>query len=157
MNGVIQSVQELPKSLTNNTASIIFADDDIRSRSANCQCGWLQHQEGSPLYQILNGGYYEVNFNANVSSATAGVVALALYQDGVIVPGTTVASTIATAGDVENVSFNKIIRVCCRANTTLTIGSVASVPDFTDLTGPGIDTQTPIIANANFSIQRPQQ
>lgn len=153
-NGVIQSVQEMPISLTNNTAKITFSDDDIRSRSANCQCGWLQHQQGSPLYQILDGGYYEVNFNANVSSATAGVVALALYQDGVIVPGTTVASTIAAAGDVENVSFSKKIRVCCRANATLTIGSVASVPDFTDLTAPGINTETPIIANANFNISR---
>lgn len=85
-NGVIQSVREMPVSLTNNTASITFSNDDVRSRSANCQCGWLQHQEGSPLYQILDGGYYEVNFNANVSSATAGVVALALYQDGIIVP-----------------------------------------------------------------------
>ena len=82
MNGVIQSVKETPISLTNNTAIITFDNDDIRSRSANCNCGgWLQHQEGSPLYQILDGGYYEVNFNSNVSSATPGVVALGLYQD----------------------------------------------------------------------------
>jgi len=155
MNGVIQSVQELPITLTNNTASITFSNDDVRSRSANCQCGgWLQHQQGSPLYQILDGGYYEVNFNANVSSTTAGIVALGLYEDGIIVPGTTVAVTIPTAGDVENVSFSKIIRVCCRANATLTIGSVPSVPDFTDLTAVGVDTQTPIIANANLQISR---
>lgn len=86
-NGVIQSVREMPISLTNNTASITFTDDDVRSRSANCRCnGWLQHNEGSPLYQILDGGYYEVDFNANVSSSTAGIVALALFQDGIIVP-----------------------------------------------------------------------
>lgn len=153
-NGVIQSVREMPISLTNNTSSITFTNDDIRSRSANCQCGWLQHQEGSPLYQILDGGYYEVSFNANVSTATPGIVALALYQDGIIVPGTTVASTIAAAGDVENVSFEKIIKVCCRADATLTVGSVPSFPDFTDLTAPGVDTQTPIIANANLLITR---
>lgn len=155
MNGVIQSVQELPITLTNNTASITFANDDVRSRSANCQCGgWLQHQQGSPLYQILDGGYYEVDFNANVSTATQGIVALALYQDGIIVPGTTVASTITAAGDVENVSFTKIIRVCCRANATLTVGSVPSVPNFADLTAIGVDTQTPIIANANLIISK---
>ena len=155
MNGVIQSVQELPITLTNNTASITFVNDDVRSRSANCQCGgWLQHQQGSPLYQILDGGYYEVDFNANVSTATQGIVALALYQDGIIVPGTTVASTITAAGDVENVSFTKIIRVCCRANATLTVGSVPSVPNFTDLTAIGVDTQTPIIANANLIISK---
>ena len=153
MNGVIQSVRELPITLTNNTAPITFTADDVRSRSANC-CGWLQHQQGSPLYQILDGGYYEVDFNINVSSATPGVVALALYQDGIIVPGTTVASTITAAGDVENLSFTKIIKVCCRANATLTIASVPSVPDFTDLTATGVDTQTPIIANANLIISK---
>lgn len=153
MNGVIQSVRELPITLTNNTAPITYTVDDVRSRSANC-CGWLQHQQGSPLYQILDGGYYEVDFNVNVSSATPGVVALALYQDGIIVPGTTVASTITAAGDIENLSFTKIIKVCCRANATLTIASVPSVPDFTDLTATGVDTQTPIIANANLIISK---
>ena len=64
------------------------------------------------------------------------------------------AETIATAGDVANVSFRKIIKVCGRANVTLAIGSVPSVPDFTDLTAPGVDTETPIIANANFIINR---
>lgn len=82
MNGIIQSVQEMPISLTNNTAFITFANDDVRSRSANCGCGgWLSHSQGSPLYQIIDGGYYEIDFNANVSSATAGIVALALFQD----------------------------------------------------------------------------
>lgn len=153
MNGVIQSVQERPVTLTNNTAPITFTNDDVRSRSAGC-CGWLCHQEGSPLYQLLEGGYYRVSFNTNVSSATAGIVALGLYENGIIVPGTTVASTLAAAGDVENVSFDKIIRVCCRGNTTLSVGSVSSVPDFTDLTAAGVDTETPIIANANLIIER---
>ena len=153
MNGVIQSVQERPVTLTNNTAPITFTNDDVRSRSAGC-CGWLCHQEGSPLYQLLDGGYYRVSFNTNISSATAGIVALGLYENGIIVPGTTVASTLAAAGDVENVSFDKIIRVCCRGNTTLSVGSVSSVPDFTDLTAPGVDTQTPIIANSNLIVER---
>lgn len=153
MNGVIQSVQERPVTLTNNTAPITFTNDDVRSRSAGC-CGWLCHQEGSPLYQLLDGGYYRVSFNTNVSSETAGIVALGLYENGIIVPGTTVASTLAAAGDVENVSFDKIIKVCCRGNTTLSVGSVSSVPDFTDLTAAGVDTETPIIANANLIIER---
>ena len=151
---MIESVQELPISLTNNSAAITFSADDIRTRSANCCNGWLQHQEGSPLYQLLEGGYYEVVFNSNVSSTTPGIVALGLYQNGILTPGTTAASSITAAGDVENVKFTKVIKVCCRANTTLTIASVPSVPDFTDLTATGIDTQTPIIANANLIIKK---
>ncbi len=152
---MIESVQELPITLTNNSAAITFSVDDIRTRSASCcNNGWLLHQQGSPLYQLLDGGYYEVSFNSNISSATAGIVALGLYQDGILDPGTTVASTLAAAGDVENVKFTKIIKICGRASTTLTIASVPSVPDFTDLTAVGVDTQTPIIANANLIIKK---
>jgi len=152
---MIESVQELPITLVSNSAAITFNADDVRTRSANCcNNGWLQHAEGSPLYQILDGGYYEVVFNTNASSATAGEIAFGLYQNGILVPGTTVASTLAAAGDIENLKFTKVIKVCCRANSTLTVASVPSVPDFTDLTAPGVDTQTPIIANANFIIKK---
>ena len=151
---MIESIQELPVILTNNTSSITFTADDIRTRSANCCNGWLSHTQGSPLYQLLDGGYYEISFNTNVSSATPGIVAFGLYQDGVLVPGTTVASTITAAGDVENLKFTKVIRVCCRASTTLTISSVPSFPNVVDLTTTGIDTQTPIIVNANMIIEK---
>lgn len=151
---MIESVQELPITLTSNSAAITFSTDDIRTRSANCCNGWLQHKQGSPLYQLLQGGYYEVDFKTIVSSTTPGVVALGLYQDGILVPGTTAAVTIATAGDVATLSFAKAIPVCGKAQATLTIASVPSVPDFTNLTGPGVDTQTPIIASANVIINK---
>ena len=151
---MIESVQELPVILTNNTLSITFTADDIRTRSANCCNGWLSHTQGSPLYQLLDGGYYEISFNANVSSATPGIVAFGLYQDGVLVPGSTVASTITAAGDVEDLKFTKAIKTCCRASTTLTISSVPSFPNLVDLTAAGIDTQTPIVVNANMIIKK---
>ena len=78
---MIESVLELPIALTSNSAVITFPADPIRTRSANCCNGWLQHQQGSPLYQLLEGGYYEVVFNVNASSSTPGVIALGLYQD----------------------------------------------------------------------------
>lgn len=146
---MIQSVLEQYTTLASNTSSINFTNDDVRSRKANC-CGWLQHSEGSPLYKILDGGLYEVSFNANVSSATAGTVALGLYQDGVLIQGTTVIAEIATAGDFYNVSFDKLIEVCCRADANLTVASVPSV--LTGVTPTATDTEIPIIQNANFSI-----
>ena len=82
---MIESILEMITALTSNTSAIAFTNDDIRTRSANC-CGWLQHSEGSPLYKILKGGLYEISFNANVTSATAGTVALGLYQDGILIP-----------------------------------------------------------------------
>lgn len=151
---MIQSVQELPLTLTNNTSAITFTNDTIRSRSAcqnNCN-GWLCHNEGNPLYQVVQGGYYEVDFNANISSATAGSVAFGLFQDGVLIPGTTVTTDIATAGVPENVSFEKVIQVCCRTNANLTIASVSSVPNLS--TGVAIETETPIIQSANLIIKK---
>lgn len=148
---MIQSVLEQYTTLASNTSNISFVNDDVRSRKANC-CGWLQHSEGSPLYKILDGGLYEVSFNANVSSATAGTVALGLYQDGVLIQGTTVIAEIATAGDFYNVSFDKLIEVCCRADANLTVASVPSV--LTGVTPTATDTEIPIIQNANFSITK---
>lgn len=137
--------------LTSNSSPISFVNDDIRTNSANC-CGWLQHNEGSPIYKILDGGLYEVSFNANVTSATAGTVALGLYQDGVLIPGTTVIAEVATAGDYYNVSFDKLIKICCRGDASLTIQSVPNVITGATLPGTPVVTEIPVLQNANFSI-----
>lgn len=140
------------ETLTSNTGTVSFDVDCLRTRSANC-CGWLQHTQASPLYKLVEGGIYEISFNADVSSATAGVVALGLYIDGQLVTETTSAKTLATAGDYANIGFNKLIRVCCRANSTITVGSVGSVPTPTDST-TSITTQIPIIVTANLIITK---
>ena len=152
---MIQSVLEPITVLTSNTSTITFADDDIRTRRANCYCnGWLQHDEGSPIYKILEGGIYEVSFNANVTSATVGTVALGLFQDGILIPGSTVIAEIATAGDYYNISFDKLIKICCRGDASLTIASVPSVLTGATLPGTPTVTEIPVIQNANLSITK---
>lgn len=150
---MIQSVLKPITVLTSNTSTITFTDDDVRSRRANC-CGWLQHNEGSPIYKILEGGLYEVSFNANVTSATAGTVALGLFQDGILIPGTTVLAEVATAGDYYNVSFDKLIKICCRGDASLTVASVPNVLTGATLPGTPVVTEIPVIQNANFSITK---
>ena len=150
---MIQSVLEPITTLSSNYGVVTFTNDDVRTRSANCYCnGWLQHTEGSPIYKILDGGLYEVSFNANVTSSVAGAIALGLYQDGVLVPGTTVIAQITTTGDYVNVSFDKLLKICCRGDATLTVQSVPSI--LTGATTPGTTTVTevPVVQNANFSI-----
>ena len=148
---MIQSVLEQFTILTSNSSALSFINDDVRSRKANC-CGWLQHAEGSPLYKLLDGGLYEVSFNANVTSATAGTVAFGLYQDGILIPGTTVIAEVATAGDYYNVSFDKLIKVCCRGDATLTVQSVPNVLTGATLPGTPTVTEIPVIQSANISI-----
>lgn len=152
---MIESVINTPVTLTSNSSNVIFTVDDYRSRSANCNCNcnsWLQHTQGSPLYKILKGGTYEIDLSAVATSGTAGIVALGLYQDGILIPNTISAATV-TAGDLANVSFNKKIRVCCNANTTLTVASVPTVnAGATGTTATA--TQVPIITNAIFGIEK---
>ena len=154
MNGVIQAIQEPEIALTSNTATLPFALVDLRTRSAiNCN-GFMNHNEGSALFSILEGGIYEITFNANITSATAGNVALALLADGTQVAGTEMDSTIATAGDWENISFDKKIKVCCKGTVNLAITSLPT----TTFSGTGTPvvtpTQIPIIKNANINIER---
>ena len=150
---MIQSVQEAITTLSSNSANVLFSNDDIRTRSASC-AGWLQHSEGSPIYKIIEGGLYKVSFNANVTSSVAGTIALGLFQDGILVPGTTMLAQITTTGDYVNISFDKLIKVCCRGNATLTIASIPSV--LTGDTTPGTTTVTevPVVQNANFIITK---
>ena len=148
---MIESVITTPLTLTTNNSVVTFSVDDLRTKGAQC-CGWLQHTQGSPLYKILEGGIYEIDLSAILTSATAGIVALGLYQDGILIPSTISAETI-TAGGLANISFDKKIRVCCKADTTLTIASVPSVNAGATGTTP-TDTQIPIITNAIFGISR---
>lgn len=77
-----------------------------------------------------------------------------LFADGTLIPGTEMDATIATAGDWENISFDKKIRVCCKGTVNLAITSLPT----TTFSGTGTpvvtDTQIPIIKNANISIER---
>jgi hypothetical protein len=150
---MIQSVLEPITVLTSNTSAVTFANDDVRTRKANC-CNWLQHNEGSPIYKILEGGIYEVSFNANVTSATAGTVALGLFQDGILIPGSTVIAEVVTAGDYYNVSFDKLVKICCRGDATLTVASVPSVLTGATLPGTPTVTEIPVLQNANLIITK---
>lgn len=150
---MIQSVQEAITTLSSNSANVLFSNDDIRTRSASC-AGWLQHSEGSPIYKIIEGGLYKVSFNANVTSSVAGTIALGLFQDGVLVHGTTMLAQITTTGDYVNISFDKLIKVCCRGNATLTIASIPSVLTGDVTPGTTTVTEVPVIQNANFIITK---
>lgn len=146
---MIQSVQEQELVLKSNEDSITFSDTDLRTNSANCFNGWLNHNEGSATFNILGGGIYEITFNSNVTSATAGNVALAIFADGTQVNGTEV-DTPVEVGVYTNVSTTKYLRVCGRGNVTITVRSVPTII----YDGTSTATQIPIIKNANITIKR---
>ena len=149
---MIQSFIQTVLPLTSNEAGVQFQTDCIRTRSCSCN-GWLCHNEGTANYEITEGGLNEVTFNATVSSATAGVVAFALFNNGEQIPGTLMASDIAAADDYENIGINKKIKVCCKGNSTISVRAVSAVPTPTDPTTV-VETEIPIIVSANLSINR---
>ena len=154
---MIETIINEPLVLTSNTSPITFDATNIRTRCAYCcNGGWLDYQDGNPIFKVFGNnynGYYNVNFSASVSSATAGVIAIGLYEDGVLLPDTVRAVTIAAPDDYETISFNRKIRLCPRGNTSITVGSVPSVPTPTAPATP-IVTEIPIITNATFNISR---
>lgn len=154
---MIETIINTPKVLTDNDAAITYDGiSELTRCTPCCNGGWLSYQNGSPLFKILgNGytGYYNINFSASVSTATAGVVAIGLYEDGVLIPDTVRAVTIDAANDYETVSFNKKLKLCPKIATSLSVQSVPSVVTPDDPTTP-IVTEIPIITNATFNIAR---
>ena len=150
---MIQSFVNTLVILASNMASVVFQRDCIRTNSCNGCRSWLCHNEGSANYEIVEGGQYKISFNATVSSATAGVVAFALFNNGEMIPGTLMAETLAAAGDYANIGINKEIKVCCKGSANISVRAVPTVPTATAPTTP-IDTQVPIIASANLIIDR---
>lgn len=154
---MIETIINTPKILTDNDAAITYDGiSEISRCTLCCNGGWLSYQNGSPLFKILGNNYtgrYEINWSGTISSATPGVVAIGLYEDGVLLPDTVRAVTLAAAGDLAPVSFNKKMRVCPRGMTSLSVQSVPSVINPTDPTTP-ITTQAPIIVAATNNIAR---
>ena len=146
---MIESVQEQELILTSNEASITFSDTDLRTASANCFNGWLNHNEGSATFNIVAGGIYEIDFSTNVTSASAGNVGLAIFADGTQLAGSEM-NTPVTVGVYTNVSTTKYIRVCGRGSVSITVRSVPTIT----YDGTTTDTQIPIIKNANIIIKR---
>lgn len=142
---MINSVQDTALILANNTANIPFSTDVVRTRSANC-CGWLNHATGSAQYQITEPGIYEIQFNTNVTSATVGLVALGIRNNGELLSGTEMDLNVATANTYGSVSANRLIRVCGNGSTTITVGSLA--------TSGTTATQIPTVKNASLIIKK---
>lgn len=144
---MINSVQETALTLASNSANIPFSIDVVRTRSANCVCnGWLNHSAGSTQYQITEPGIYEILFNTNVTSDTAGQTSLAIKSNGETLSGTEMDYTVVTANTYSNVSANRLIRVCGNGSTTITVGSIPTVGTTA--------TQIPIVKNSSLIIKK---
>ena len=79
--------------------------------------------------EVLGEGYYTIDANVSITPTAAGAITIALYQDGVQIPGA-IAFTTGTAAAPEAVTIPATIRLgCCDSTSTITCVLIA---------GPGV-------------------
>ena len=72
--------------------------------------------------EVVGAGYYTVDVNVSVTPTAEGPVTVAVYNNGVQIPGA-IAYTTGTAGDPVSVGINCTIRqgCCCDSAYNLTL------------------------------------
>lgn len=71
------------------------------------------HRQGSSAVKMKCSGIYEIAFHANIGGTVAGPVQLAIQVGGETLPETTMISTAAAVGDLNNVGAETRVRNCC--------------------------------------------
>ncbi len=64
---------------------------------------------------------YEVNFSADIGATAEGTAQIAIAVNGSALPETTMTSTTAAAGDLNNVAKITAVQTCCCGPETITI------------------------------------
>lgn len=109
--------------LTNNASlelapgqSLTFNTDILHTGCAEC------HRTGSGAVTLrMQQAIYDVFFKANIGATAPGAAQIAMFLNGSPMPETTMVSTTAAAGDVNNVACETAVRTCCCGPETLTI------------------------------------
>lgn len=80
---------------------------------------------------LTDPGHYDVDVSVTAAPTAAGTVTVALFQDGVAVPGAVSSVTTTAAADAVTLSVSALVRVLCNAaSSTLTLvltGAASSV------------------------------
>ena len=105
---------------TSNQSAQAVAVGGIRSlgstlRRFGCNC----RLSGNGI-EVMGEGYYTIDANVSVTPTAAGAITIALFQDGVQIPGA-IAFTTGGAGTPIEVSIPTTIRLgCCDSSSTIT-------------------------------------
>lgn len=110
--------------------NVIFTNTRVKSRRCACASGWLNHDDGSGLFEVTNRGNLpmavEVEFNANVSAAAAGATALTIELNGEAIGGTEMDYTVATAEVYQNVKASTLIAIPAGSSFTVSVGNISA-------------------------------
>lgn len=96
-------------------ASLTFNDVIIKSGGAEC------HRSNTDSVKLRSTGVYAASFSGNIGGTAAGAVQISMQLGGATLPETTMISTTAAAGDLNNVSTETRVKICCGDFDRLTI------------------------------------
>lgn len=96
--------------------SLTFDAEILHTGCAEC------HRAGSGAVTLRQQqAIYDIHFSANIGATAPGVAQLAIVVNGSPLPETTMISTTAAAGNVNNVAKDTALRTCCCGPETCTI------------------------------------
>ena len=90
--------------------SIISLGSTQRRYGCNCRLS------GNGI-EVSGEGYYTVDANVTVAPTAAGTVTVAVYNNGIQVPGAISSASTGTAGNPVNVGLTTTIRQGCRCDS----------------------------------------
>ena len=118
----------------NTTSAAVVANGTLPLSTIVRRYGCSENLSGNSI-SLSESGYYLVNISATFTAPTAGVVSIALQDDGVAVPGATASTTITTATtEVRTLNITAIVRVFCNsAPDALTIVNTGVAATFSNI------------------------
>ena len=108
-----------PVTPVNGSPAIVDLGGTIRRYGCNLR------QNGNSIEE--NGeGYYEIEGTITVAPTTAGIVTVALLENGDIMPGSQVSGSVSTATNPVTLPLLATSRIaCCCNSSNITVGIVA--------------------------------
>ena len=102
----------------NTTSQTVAAEEAVKFVTDRILTGCTATRGADGVtFTLAKTGYYYISFNAVAAATeTVGDITIALYNNGVAVPGAEATYTATTAGNNSNLSFTTIIKVppsCC--------------------------------------------
>lgn len=81
--------------------------------------------------EVSGSGYYSVATNFTYVASASGTGTIALYKDGVAIPGATISGTVA-ANSTYSLSIPAIVKQCCDCCSTITAVLSGVAGEFTN-------------------------
>lgn len=118
----------------NQSTQAVTAGSIISLGSVQRRFGCNLRLSGNGI-EINGEGYYTVDANVSVAPTAAGPVTVALFNNGVQIPGAIAFDSVSTAGNPTSLEINTTIRqgCCCDSADNLTCVLVAGAGNVTNI------------------------